>query len=300
VRWGTRPEQHTTRATLATLLDHLDELASPSVIVIGKVAAAHFDWFESRPLFGQRIVVTRPLDQASALTAMLQAQGSEVIELPVSEIVEPQDGGAARRSAAKAVRDYAWLVFTSVNGVQRFMGELRDARDLGDVRVAAIGAGTAAELRSRNIEPDLIPSRFVAESLLEVFPSPDPVDGAARVLLARAAAARDVLPEGVESKGGVVDDVAVYDNHPLVVSDTDRARAAGADLVTFTSASGVERFVAAVGVEATPPIVACIGPITADAARAHGLDVHIVPDEHTIPGLVDAIVAQRAGKGASR
>jgi len=304
IRWGTRPEQHTTRATLGTILDHRDELASPSVIVIGKVAAMQLDWFESRPLFGRRVVVTRPLEQVSGLTALLHAAGADVIELPVSEIVEPRDGGLARRAAAEAVSQYRWLVFTSVNGVIRFMDELRDARDLAGVLVAAIGPGTAAELRARNIEPDLVPDRFVAEALLEVFPDPDPDPDPARdsetgddarrdrrVLLARAGAAREVLPDGLRAKGWLVDDVAAYDSRALELDAASTARAAAGDIVTFTSASAVDRYVEAVGLDAVPPIVACIGPITADAARDHGLHVDIVAEVHTLAGLVDAVVA---------
>jgi len=296
IRWGTRPEQHTTRATLGTILDHRDELASPSVIVIGKVAAMQLDWFESRPLFGRRVVVTRPLEQVSGLTALLHAAGADVVELPVSEIVEPRDGGLARHAAAEAVSQYRWLVFTSVNGVIRFMDELRDARDLAGVLVAAIGPGTAGELRARNIEPDLVPDRFVAEALLEVFPDPDAHPGddlerTGRVLLARAGAARDVLPEGFRAKGWLVDDVAVYDSRALQLDTASKARAAAGDLVTFTSASAVDRYIEAMGLDAVPPIVACIGPITADAARDQGLGVDIVAEVHTLAGLVDAVVA---------
>jgi uroporphyrinogen III methyltransferase/synthase len=288
VRWGTRPEQHTTRATVGTILDHLEELASPSVIVIGKVAAARLEWFESRPLFGTKVVVTRPVDRESTLTALLHAQGAEVIELPVSHIVEPGDGGAARRTAAKAVGDHDWIVFTSANGVRWFMKELRDARDLAGVSVAAIGNATADELRACNIEPDLVPERFVAEALLDAFPD---ASSGGRVLLARAAVARDVLPDGLRAKGWEVDDVAVYANEPLVPSAADRARVASADVVLFTSASAVGRLLEAVGPEAIPDLVACIGPVTADAARALGLRVDLVADVHTIPGLVAALVS---------
>jgi uroporphyrinogen III methyltransferase/synthase len=288
VRWGTRPEQHTTRATVGTILDHLDELASPSVIVIGKVAAARLDWFESRPLFGTKVVVTRPVDRDSTLTALLHAQGAEVIELPVSQIVEPDDGGAARRAAAKAVGDHDWLVFTSANGVRWFLDELRDARELAGVSVAAIGAATAAELRARNVEPDLVPERFVAEALLDAFPvAPD----GGRVLLARAAVARDVLPDGLRDKGWDVDDVAVYANQPLTPTDADRERVVAADVVLFTSASAVSRLLDAVGPDAIPKVVACIGPVTADAAGSRGLRVDVVAGVHTILGLVDALIA---------
>jgi uroporphyrinogen III methyltransferase/synthase len=294
VRWGTRPEQHTVRTTLAGVLDRLDELRSPSVIVIGKVAAKHLDWFERRPLFGRTVVVTRAREQASALVEQLRLAGADTVEVPSIEIVEPPDGGAARRSAAAAVGSYDWLVFTSANGVERFLPELRDARALAGVLVAAIGPGTADALRARNIVADLVPERFVAESLLEAFPARPP--GGGRVLLARAKVARDVLPDGLRAAGWHVDVVDVYETVPVPLSDTTSAALRRADIVTFTSSSTVERFLEAAGADAVPPVVACIGPVTADTARAHGLTVDVVADVHTIPGLVAALVAH-AGKG---
>src|SRR3954454_24229031 len=165
VRWGTRPEQHTVRATLGTILDHHGELASPSVIVVGRVAGKDLAWFESRPLFGRTVVVTRARAQTSALAQLLHLQGAETVEVPVIEIAEPEDGGNARRAAAVRLRAgaYDWVVFTSVNGVERFFGELRDARDVGRARGAAIGPGPAEALAGRGVLADLVPGRFVAE-----------------------------------------------------------------------------------------------------------------------------------------
>jgi uroporphyrinogen III methyltransferase / synthase len=289
IRWGTRPEQSTVRATLATILDHSDELESPSTIVIGKVAAMNLDWFESRPLFARKIVVVRSVEQASQLAEALRAEGAEPIEVPVFEIADPDDGGVALREAAAHVRDYAWVIFTSTNSVNRFFDCVHDARDLGGVRVAAIGTATADALRARNVVADLVPELFVAESLLAEFPRPAGA-GLDRVLLPRAAVARDVLPNGLRGQGWIVDVVDAYRSEAVVVADADGERAAAADMVAFTSASTVDRFVDAIGVERVPPIVACIGPITADAARAHGLDVDVEAAAHTIPGLVAAIV----------
>ncbi len=300
VRWGTRPEQRTVRATLGTILDHLDELAAPSVIVIGKVAAMNLEWFESRPLFGHTVVVTRAREQQSALTDLLRAQGAETVELPTIVIEAPPDGGAATRAAAARVRTYDWLVFTSVNGVIRFVDELRDARELGGVLVAAIGPGTAEALRDRNILADLVPERFVAEALLEAFPLPDRADGVGRVLLARAAVARDVLPDGLRERGWEVDVVDVYETRPAPVAAAAKDAAAAADIITFTSSSTVDRYIDAVGTDHVPPVVACIGPVTAETARAHGLIVDVVADVHTIPGLVDAVIAHTAPSGAGR
>lgn len=306
VRWGTRSEQVTVRATLATL--HRHELSPPATIVVGDVAAQRLDWFERRPLFGRRIVVTRSSTQASELSAALREVGAHVVEVPTIEVAEPADGGRALRDAAARVSEYDWVVLTSPNGARRFCAQLRDGRDLAGVSLAVIGPGTAAALREFALVPDLVPERYVAESLLAAFPAPgagrsgseprsgseDRSDRPARVLLPRAAVARDVLPEGLTELGWQVDVVEAYRTVPAQVSERDRERIAAADAVTFTSASSVRNFVDAVGVDITPPVVAAIGPITADAARSAGLTVTISADPHTIPGLRDAVAAHFA------
>lgn len=286
VRWGTRPEQHTVRATLGTLADH--PLAAPSTIVIGAVAASELDWFESRPLFGRKVVVTRPRHQASSLARRLRHLGADALEVPTIEIVGPSDDGAALRDAAHRARDYDWVVLTSPNGASRFCDVLRDGRDLAGVKLAAIGPGTADALAARNLVADLVPERFVAESLLEAFPLPPA--GGGRVLLARAAVARDVLPDGLASLGWDVEVVEAYRTVPAEVTPERREVVAAADAITFTSSSTVERFLDAYGAAAVPPLVACIGPVTADTARHHGLRVDVVAEIHTIQGLVGALV----------
>jgi uroporphyrinogen III methyltransferase/synthase len=286
VQWGTRPEQRTVRATLGTLADH--DLQPPSTIVIGRVAAMNLDWFESRPLFGRTVAVTRTRAQASSLSTALAAQGADVIEVPLIEIQGPSDGGDAFRAAIDEVSRYDWLVLTSPNGARRMLDAIRDARVLGGLRVAAIGPATAAVLRAGNVVADVVPERYVAESLLEALPEPGPDGG--RVLLLRAEVARDVLPEGLRARGWRVDVVPAYRTVPASVTDEQRRAIAGADVVTFTSSSTVDRFVDAVGLDRLPPIVACIGPVTADAAAGHGIDVDVVAQVHTIPGLVDELV----------
>jgi uroporphyrinogen III methyltransferase/synthase len=287
ITWGTRPDQRTVRATLATIASKA--LEPPATIVIGDVAALDLAWFERRPLFGRRIVVTRTREQASDLSGRLEAVGAEVIELPAIAIEDPADGGAALRDAVARVRSYDWLVLTSANGAQRLLAELRDARDLGDVQVAAIGPGTADALLQGNVRADLVPSRFVAEALLDEFP-PSPAHGTGRVLLARAGVARDVLPDGLRERGWSVDVVDAYRTVPVTPSKQLLAAAATADAITFTSSSTVERYLEAGGQTAIPPVVACIGPITADTARARGLTVDIEAQVHSIAGLVDAVV----------
>jgi uroporphyrinogen III methyltransferase/synthase len=294
VRWGTRPEQRTVRATLATLADH--ELAAPSVIVIGAVAGTSLGWFESRPLLGWRVAVTRPAHQASGLAAPLRRAGAEPVLVPTIEIVDPDDGGAALRSALADLADVAWLVLTSANGAARVCAELRDGRDLAGVRLAAIGPGTAEELARHHLVADLVPERFVAESLLDAFPSPAPGERS-RVLLARAAVARDVLPEGLAAMGWDVDVVPAYRTLGLVPTAVERGEVEGCDAVTFTSSSTVERWVEAFGTEHTPRTVACIGPVTAATARRLGLRVDVEADVHTIDGLVAALVEHAAAAG---
>ena len=288
VRWGTRPDQETVRATLATINNH--PLRPPCTIVVGEVAGEHLGWFERRPLLGRRVVVTRSRGQAGQLSDRLRVAGADVIEVPTIEIAEPADGGSAVRAALARVSSYDWVVLTSPNGARRFTRELRDGRDLAGVLLAAIGPGTAAALAEERLVADLVPERYVAESLLAAFP--DPPDGATgRVLLARAEVARDVLPDGLRARGWDVDVVHAYRTIPAPVDDDVRARVSAADVVTFTSSSTVERLLDAVGPDHLPPTVACIGPVTAATARERGLRVDVEAPVHTIDGLVEALVA---------
>lgn len=285
VRWGTRPEQETARATVATLEDH--ELRAPSTIVVGDVAAVDVGWFEKQPLFGRRIVVTRTRAQASELSHMLRRRGAAPIEIPTIAIAEPDDGGAALLAAASGLDVYDWVVLTSPNGAERFCSVLRDARQVGRARLAAIGPGTARVLASHNLVADLVPDSYVAEGLLDAFPAPP--GGGGRVLLARAAEARDVLPDGLREAGWAVDVVPVYRTVRPDLAPEAADALATADVVTFTSSSTVRHFVELAGVEAVPPVVACIGPITAATARELGLAVTVEAAEHTIAGLVAAL-----------
>ena len=204
IRSGTRPEQTTIRATLGTIAEA--GLRAPSAIVVGAVAALDLAWFESRPLFGRRIVVTRAREQASGLRARLEELGAAVIELP-SINIEPLE------VAVPPLGQYDWVVFTSANGVDAFFDrglspKGLDARALAGLQIAVIGPGTAAALASRGLRADLVPERFVAESLLAAFPAPERTGS--RVLLARALAARDVLPDGLTERGFAVDVLPVY------------------------------------------------------------------------------------------
>jgi uroporphyrinogen III methyltransferase / synthase len=280
VRWGTHPSQHTVRATLETIADA--NVEPPSAIVVGDVAALNFGWFERRPLFGRTIVVTRAREQASELTTRLAALGAAVVELPAIAI-EPLTFGVPD------LTQFSWVVFTSANGVKAFFEQTRDARDLAPVQVAAIGPGTAEALARHGIRADLVPERFVAESLVDAFPS-----GPGRVLVARAEQARDVLPAGLEAKGYDVEVLAVYRTVPAPADpgDLERIRRGDVDVITFTSSSTVQNFCDAVGALPDPqPLVVSIGPITSRIARERGLRVDAEADPHTIDALVEAVTA---------
>lgn len=292
VTWGTRPEQTTVRATLGTILEHRSELRSPATIVIGRVAAQELGWFTSRPLLGRRVVVTRTRTQASELSTALRARGAAPIEVPVIRIEEPTDGGAALRRSVAEVARCDWVVLTSPNAAERFCALLRDGRDLAGVRLAAIGPGTAAVLARHHLVADLLPAQFVAEALLEAMPDP-PADGA-RVLLPRAEEARAVLPDGLRARGWVVDVVAAYRTVAVEPDAEQRSLVTGADAITFTSSSTVQSFVDAFGARCAPPVVACIGPVTAATARSLGLEVTVESEVHTIAGLVEALCSHLA------
>jgi uroporphyrinogen III methyltransferase / synthase len=294
VQWGTRPEQRTVRAMLSTIADQ--PLGTPSTIVIGEVAASDLAWFENRPLFGRRVVVTRAREQAGELVMRLQAQGAATVEVPAIEIRDPADGGAALAAAVDHLGDYDWVVLTSPNGARRLLAALRDrgrdARAFAGARLAAIGPGTAEALAGANLEVDLVPPRFVAESLLDELPAASATGG--RLLLVRAAVARDVLPEGLRGKGWDVDVVEGYRTEQAPLAEEQAAAVAAADVVTFTSSSTVTNFLRVMGGRPIAPVVAAIGPITAATARDHGLAVDVEAEVHTIDGLVDALVAWAA------
>jgi uroporphyrinogen III methyltransferase/synthase len=287
VRNGTRPDQRTVRATLATVADA--GVQAPSAIVVGEVAALDLSWFEARPLFGRSIVVTRAREQASELRTKLEELGAEVLELPAIEIT-PVD------FTVPDLAEYEWIVFTSANGVRAFFERGvdvagRDTRAFAGVRVAAIGPGTARALVARGIRADLVPERFVAESLLAAFPPPDAPR--ARVLLARAAQARDVLPDGLGERGYTIDVLAVYRTQPATPDPAAIARvlAGEVDAVTFTSSSTVDNFCAALGRAPDPqPLVVSIGPVTSATAVGHCLRVDAEATEHTIDGLVATLL----------
>jgi uroporphyrinogen III methyltransferase/synthase len=300
VERGTLPGQRTVTAPLGEIADAAVAagIGPPAVTLVGPVARLRdgLAWLEQRPLHGRRVVVTRARAQASGLAGALRGLGADVVEAP-SILIEPRpvEGDVARM--ADSIETYDVVCLTSPNGAGLLFDALRargrDARALAQATVAAIGPGTAAELAQRGIVADVVPERSIAESLLETLSAMD-VAGR-RVLVARAADARDVLPAGLRELGAEVEVVALYDTvgEPLAVDVLERV--AGADYVTFTSSSTVTRFLDAAG-DGVPngARVVSIGPVTSATARERGLDVHVEAERHDVDGLVEALVADAA------
>ena len=298
---GSLPTQRTVRTTLEALGD--TDAEAPATVVVGDVAALDLAWFTERPLFGWTVAITRTRQQASQLAAALAEAGAVPIEVPTIEVAPPADGGAALREAAGRLGSYSWIVFTSTNAVSRLLDEVHDARAFGGAKVAAIGDGTARALAEHGIVADLVPGQFVAEALAEAFPGPASPPGARgagrreRVLLPRAAVARDVLPAALAAKGYDIDVVEAYRTVRPALTPTMVESVAAAGAVMFSSSSTVTGWIELLGIDRLPPVVACIGPITAATAREAGIDVTVEAAEHSIPGLVAALAAYAAGRG---
>jgi uroporphyrinogen III methyltransferase/synthase len=281
---GTLPAQQVVLGTLADIAARAEdaELEAPAVTVVGPVAdlRSTLAWLERRPLLGQTVAVTRARAQASELAARLAQLGAEVVETPAIRI-EP-------RPVEVSLAGYDLVCVTSPNGASLLMDKLRDARELAGATVAAIGPGTASELRRRGIEADVVPERSIAEALVEALESV-PVEGK-RVLVARAAEARDVLPDALRDRGAEVDVVALYDTVPEALDGGQREALARASYVTFTSSSTVKFFMQAVDGLPEGARIVSIGPVTSATAREHGLEVHVEAERHDIDGLVEALL----------
>jgi len=303
VRWGTRPEQEVVVGSLADIADRVAEsgLKPPAVTVVGDVVALRGEglaWYEARPLFGKRVVVTRARVQAGELSRELEALGAEVLEFPTIEIKPLSDFGPLD-AAVRDLDHFDWLVFTSVNGADAFVDRLRyHGLDLRAVprgaRIAAIGPATAERVRSAGLEVDIVPDEYKAESLVEALSGEDLVSR--RFLIPRAKVAREVLPEKLREAGAEVVVPPAYESAPSAEGREGleaRLQRGEVDCITFTASSTVENFVGAFGEGAAGLLsgtrVACIGPITAQTARRHGIPVDAEAEEYTIPGLVEAV-----------
>lgn len=303
---GTMTSQHTISGTLHELLERMREhhRRDAAILIVGPVVGfrEHLRWFDSRPLFGKRVLVTRPRDQAADLVDRLAALGAEPVEAPMIRIAPPQDLAPLRRAAEHA-GDYDWIIFTSGNAVESFMDVLleghRDVRALKGPLLCTIGTGTAERLARYGVKVDVIPSEFRAEAVVEAIAARGSVENA-RVLLPRGDIAREVIAEHLREQGALVTDVIAY---RTILDDTAREDEPDIygmmlqgriDVVTFTSASAVRNFARVFGAEPAVDllkntVVASIGPVTAEAAAQLGIAVNVQPATYTIPALVDAI-----------
>jgi len=303
VRWGTTTLQETVTGTLETIVEEVKKanLKPPAVIVVGSVVNLRkkMNWFESRPLFGKTIVVTRARVQASELTDRLSDLGARCIEIPTIRVIPPENPEPLM-TAVQNLAEYDWVVFTSVNGVKSFFGAMetqnKDVRVLGHLKFACIGPATKAELATHGIVSDILPETYRAESVVEAFSQVD-IKGK-QILLPRAKEARTILPKELKKMGAHIIEVTAYETiaEEAELANLTRMLDQGeVDMVTFTSSSTVKNFMAMLrkgnllksGMEIP---AACIGPITADTAVSLGINPRIIAAEYTINGLVDAIV----------
>ena len=298
VRWATTGRQETLTGTLQNIAQRAvaSGFEAPAVAVFGEVVALRetLNWYENRPLSGKRIVVTRTRKQASVLSNKLRTLGAHVVELPTIRIEPPGD----LRGFAELVQGahvYDWIVFTSANGVEAFFDVFfklyDDAREIGGARIAAIGPATAQRVKDFHLHVDLQPEEFVAEAVVKEFQKQGGIENL-RILLVRGEKARDVLPKELSGLGAIVDEAFAYRTVPETRDLTGARRQLtkeGADLITFTSSSTVQNFLA-LGLPWPKGMqVASIGPITSKTARDHGLNIDVEARRHDIDGLVEAI-----------
>jgi uroporphyrinogen III methyltransferase / synthase len=305
---GTLPTQETTLGTLEEIAQSAKKEGRdrrPAILVVGRVAALreHLRWFDSRPLFGKRVLVTRPRGQAGELVELLESLGADAVEAPLIRIAPPDDY-APLDDACRGVDAFAWVVFSSANSVDAFLSRLREAgldlRALKGVKVCAVGTATAARLAAAGLLVDLVPKEFRAEAVVQAIAASGNVRGA-RVLFPRSDVGREVVPEELKKLGAEVTEVVAYrtmivdlerDGEPDVYKMLLERRI---DVVTFSSPSAVRNFVKVFGGDASADllqgtVVACIGPVTAEAAAQHHINAAIVPSEYTAPALAQAIM----------
>ncbi len=303
VRWGTTSRQVTVTGTLETIVSIINKagLKAPAIIVVGDVVKLRqkMKWFENRPLFGKKVVITRAREQASDLVKLLSDLGAECLECPTIN-VQPPDDFKPLDSAIENLHAYDWLIFTSVNGVKFFFERLfakgMDVRVLHNIQTVTIGPATARKLLDFGLNSDIIPESYRAESVAQAFEKED-INGK-KILLPRAREARPVLPVELKKMGADVDEITAYctekvrDNADLILKQLEEKKI---DLITFTSSSTVKNFKELLPSENFKTLlqgvtIASIGPITSETARKLGFEVHITAEFFTIPGLCKAIV----------
>jgi uroporphyrinogen III methyltransferase/synthase len=303
---GTRPTQETIAGTLAEVVETVEQGGDrrPAILVVGRVVALreHLRWFDARPLFGKRILVTRPKDQSMELVERLEAMGADAIEAPMIRLLPPEDDGPLAEACARA-GEFDWIVFSSANAVDAFIGRLlagpADLRALGGVKLCGVGPGTAEHLTRLGLKVDLVPAEYRAEAVMRALSESGGVRGL-KVLLPHADIGRELIADELRKQGAEVTEIIAY---RTVAVEADREGEPdiyrmllerSIDVVTFTSASAVRNFVRILGAEPAADllaatVVACIGPVTAEAAAQSNISTTIQPSNYTIPALVDAI-----------
>lgn len=298
---GTTSRQQVITGTLSTIVDRsqANHFKPPAILVVGQVVDLRdtLRWFDTKPLFGKGVVITRPERQADDLVRLLAAQGASSIAFPTISIVPPQDWSELDR-ALDQLESYHWLIFTSANGVHFFFERLRekgrDVRDLKGIKICCIGPATARQIEARGIRVDLVPDEFIAEGILKSFATMD-LQGQ-KILIPRAASARDILPEGLKKQGAEVDVATAYQtvNSGRKKEELTALIDAGdVDIITFTSSSTVTNFVEIMGIDYVLPSsirIACIGPVTAATAKKAGFKIDISQEEYTMEGLVQSLI----------
>ncbi len=308
IRWGTSPRQETLTGTLGDIVSRAEErrFLPPAILVVGQVVSLResLNWFETKPLFGKGVMITRPQAQAAELAQLLQAEGARVIHFPTIEIVPPASFDALDEAIAR-LESYQWIIFTSANGVRFFFQRLkdsnRDIRDLKGIRICTIGPATARTINALGIKVDLVPDSYISEGVVASLRQTD-VKGM-KILLPRAELARDVIPEELGKLGAIVEPVVVY---RTISANRQRGEMAGlisrgeVDVITFTSPSTVTGFREIWGTAPLPAKVriACLGPVTGAAAKKAAFNIDIMEDVFTIEALVAGIRGYFAGQTA--
>lgn len=314
---GTLPTQETTIGSIEELARGARESPDrrPAMLVVGRVTALreHLRWFDARPLFGKRVLITRPREQAGELIERLEAAGAEAIEAPLIRILPPDDFGPLDEACRRA-GSFHWIIFASANAVDAFLDRLLlsplDLRALGGVKLCAVGPATAERLRRHGLKVDLTPPEYRAEALVRAMSATGGVRGL-RILLPHADIGREIVADELRKQGAEATEVVAY---RTVVAEAEREGEPDIyrmlldqriDVVTFTSPSAVRSFVQVVGAEPAadllrPIVVASIGPVTAEAAARSGIQTTIVPAQYTVPALVDAIVEYFETQKAAR
>ena len=303
ITWGTYPQQRTLTGTIGNISDlvkRYKEITSPGIVVVGEVVKLRevINWYESKPLFGRTIIVTRPKSQAPEFIKLLEEQGAQAVAFPTIEI-QPPNSYKALDKAINTIKQYDWIVFTSVNGVTSFFNRLKelgkDIRELHRAKIATIGEITAQEIQNKGIKVDIVPDDFKAEGLIKIFKKNKLKD--TKILIPRAKVARDILPDTLNKIGARVDVVTAY-----ITKKPDKAKTKNIikllsdhkiDMITFTSSSTAKNFFELIpGFKQVEkkPLIACIGPITAKTVRDAGYKSAIIPKQYTVEHLADELV----------